>query len=131
MAVAVRAGLLYFALVFLVGFIMGTARTLVLQPKFGEATAIWMEVPFMVAVSVVAARFVVHRMAVPAQLGSRLMMGLIAFAFLMLAELFLGTLLAGSGPGITLAAMVSPARLPGFLMQLLFAALPSVLLARR
>lgn len=128
---ALRAAFLYFALVFAAGFLFGTIRTMVLVPRLGEARAILVESPLMLAVSLVAARFVVQRLAVSERLSDRLAMGLIAFLFLMLAETLLGVLLFGTTPTATLAAMVSPAKLPGFMVQLLFAALPALLLLRR
>ena len=128
---ALRAALLYFAVVFAAGFFLGTIRSLLLVPRLGEARAILVEAPLMLAVSLVAARFVVRRLAVPARLADRLQMGLIAFVLLMLAEILLGMMLFATTPAATLAAMVSPVRLPGFMVQLLFAALPALLLVRR
>ena len=128
---ALRAAFLYFAVVFAAGFFLGTIRSLLLVPRLGEARAILVEAPLMLAVSLVAARFVVRRLAVPARLADRLEMGLIAFALLMLAEILLGMMLFATTPAATLAAMVSPVRLPGFMVQLLFAALPALLLVRR
>jgi len=46
-----RAGVLYFALVFGAGFALGTIRTLWTAPSFGTRTAELMEMPIMLAVS--------------------------------------------------------------------------------
>ena len=51
-----KAGAVYFAVVFAVGFVLGTIRTLWVVPRFGARTAELMEMPVMLAVTIVAAR---------------------------------------------------------------------------
>ena len=60
-----KAGVLYFALVFGAGFVLGTIRTLWVVPRFGMRNAELMETPIMLVVTIVAARWIVHRLAVP------------------------------------------------------------------
>jgi hypothetical protein len=60
-----KAGSLYFALVFAVGFVLGTIRTVWLVPRVGARAAELMEMPIMLAVTIVAARWTVLRLAVP------------------------------------------------------------------
>ncbi len=48
----VKAGVLYFALVFAVGFVLGTIRTLWIVPRFGTRMAELMEMPIMLAVTI-------------------------------------------------------------------------------
>jgi hypothetical protein len=57
----VKAGVLYFALVFGAGFVLGTVRTLWFVPRVGVRTAELMEMPIMLAVTIVAARWTVPR----------------------------------------------------------------------
>ena len=45
----VKAGVLYFALVFGVGFVLGTIRTLLVVPRVGTRKAELMEMPIMLA----------------------------------------------------------------------------------
>jgi hypothetical protein len=42
-----RAGALYAIIVFLIGFILGTIRVLLLAPGLGETAAVMLEVPIM------------------------------------------------------------------------------------
>jgi len=51
-----RAGVLYFAVVFGAGFILGPIRLLWAVPRFGPRIAELMEMPIMLVVIVVAAR---------------------------------------------------------------------------
>ena len=48
---ATKAGALYANIVFLIGFILGTIRVLLLAPRLGETTAVIAEVPVMLAAS--------------------------------------------------------------------------------
>lgn len=81
-----RAGLLYFALVFGAGFALGPLRILFLVPRLGERAAELLELPVMVGLSWLAARWVTRRLAVPAATGARLGMGVLAGALLLAAE---------------------------------------------
>lgn len=51
-----KAGVLYFALVFGTGFVLGTIRTLWVIPYVGTRMAELMEAPVMLVVTIVAAR---------------------------------------------------------------------------
>ena len=82
----VRAGLLYFALTFGAGFVLGPLRILVLVPRVGERAAELMELPVMVGLSWLAARWVTRRLAVPSSTGARVGMGVLAGALLLAAE---------------------------------------------
>jgi type IV secretory pathway TrbD component len=82
----VKAGVLYFALVFGAGFVLGTIRTLWVVPRVGTRTAELMETPIMLVVTIVAARWIVHRLAVPSLASSRLGMGVIALGLMLVAE---------------------------------------------
>jgi hypothetical protein len=86
MAAALRAGVLYFAIVFAVGFVLGTIRVLVVIPRFGETNAVLIELPVMLALSWIACASLVRRFAVPPRLDARVVMGGVAFALLMSAE---------------------------------------------
>jgi hypothetical protein len=81
-----KAGALYFALVFGAGFALGTLRVLLLVPRLGARTAELIEAPFMLAVTFLAARWTVRRLAVPSAWAPRLAMGGIALGLLLAAE---------------------------------------------
>ena len=81
-----KAGVIYFALVFAAGFVLGTIRTLWIVPRVGSRSAELMEAPFMLVITTVTARWIVASLAVPALWPPRLGMGAIALALLLIAE---------------------------------------------
>ena len=91
----VRAGLLYFALTFGAGFVLGPVRILWLVPRVGARVAELLELPVMVFISWLAARWVTRRLAVPPRTGPRLAMGALAGALLLAAEFSLVLRLRG------------------------------------
>jgi len=90
-----KAALLYFALVFGAGFALGPVRLLWAVPRFGVRTAELMEMPIMLVVTIVAARWVIRRLGVPPTVRSRLGMGGAALGLLLLAEFALVLRLRG------------------------------------
>lgn len=129
MPVAVPAGVLYFALVFAVGFVLGVLRGGALVPLVGEVWAVVIELPVMLGVSWWVCGVIVGRMAVPPTAPSRLLMGGVAFGLLMLAELGVSLLLMGRTPVEHFSTYARLPNLLGLLAQLLFALFP--LLRRR
>jgi hypothetical protein len=91
----VKAGLLYFALVFGAGFVLGALRILLLVPRIGTRAAELVETPVMVAISWFAAGWVVRRLEVPLATRPRLGMGLVALALMLVAEFSLVLRLRG------------------------------------
>ena len=81
-----EAGLFYFAIVFAAGFLLGAIRTLWIVPRVGTRAAELAEAPIMLVVTIMAARWVVLRLAVPAIPSARLGMGGIALGFLLVTE---------------------------------------------
>jgi hypothetical protein len=90
-----KAGVLYFALVFGAGFVLGPIRILWLAPRFGMRIAELMEMPIMFVVIILAARWIVRRLAVPSAPLSRLGMGCLALALVLIAEFTLVLWLRG------------------------------------
>jgi ABC-type uncharacterized transport system permease subunit len=82
----VKVGALYFALVFAVGFVLGAIRTLWVVPRVGARTAELMEMPIMLAITIVAARWTVLRFSVPMMWSARLEMGCTALVLMLIAE---------------------------------------------
>lgn len=89
----VAAGIAYFVLVFGAGFVLGSIRVPFLVPRLGERVAELIEMPFMLAVIWVSARFIARRFALPASMGVRLSAGLLALGLLVAAEAFLAVAL--------------------------------------
>jgi hypothetical protein len=81
-----RAGVLYFALVFGAGFVLGTIRTLWIVPRFGARTAELIETPIMFVMTVLAARWVARHLFLPPTVATRLGVGLVALGFLLITE---------------------------------------------
>ncbi len=67
-----KAGALYFVLVFGAGFALGTVRTLWILPSFGTRRAELMEAPIMFVGIVLSARWVTRRLAVSPSFAGRL-----------------------------------------------------------
>ena len=82
----------YFAIAFAAGFVLGTLRVFLLEPNLGAVPATLIELPVMLLVSWLAAGYVIRTFKVEAKVITRLGMGLLAFAFLIAAEVVLGTL---------------------------------------
>lgn len=81
-----KAGALYFAIVFGVGFVLGTIRTLWVAPRVGTRIAELLEAPVMFAITILAARWIVLRLRIPVRPPARLGMGGIALGLLLFAE---------------------------------------------
>lgn len=82
----VKAALVYCALVFGAGFVLGTVRVLWVVPRLGARWAELAEMPVMVGVSFLAGRGVVRRYVVPRTTARRLGVGLLALGLLLLLE---------------------------------------------
>jgi len=93
---ATTAGALYAITVFLIGFILGTIRILLLAPHLGETTAVLVEAPMMLVASWFVCRWWVDRLDVTRTVLARSLTGLVAFLVLMSAEIGLGGVLGRS-----------------------------------
>ena len=121
---ALKAGLLYFAIVFGVGFVLGPIRLLWAVPRFGTRTAELMETPIMLVVVVITARWIVRLLPVPSNLTSRLSMGFIAVGFLLVAEFVVAMELRGLSPTEYLAARDPVSGTAYYLALVLMAIMP-------
>jgi hypothetical protein len=121
---SVAAALAYFGLVFALGFVLGTVRTLLLAPRVGPTVAVAIELPFMIAASWFACGWCLRRFAVPRASGDRIAMGAIAFGLLMLGELAVSVMLAGRGVAAHFALYALGEHQLGLAGQIVFALLP-------
>lgn len=124
MTAALKAGTTYVAIVYLVGFVLGTVRVLLLAPRIGEVAAVLLEAPLMLAVSWIASRWCTGRFSVLPELPPRLVMGGVAFALLILGEVGVSMVAFGRSWEGTLAALLSPPGLIGLSAQVAFGLLP-------
>lgn len=125
-----KAALAYWAMIFALGFVLGTIRVLWLGPKLGMLTATLAELPAMLLASWLAAQWLVRRFAISSPRAA-LSMGWIAFALLMAAELALAALLPGNSPGEWTARMATPVGALGLTGQIGFALMPWLATGRR
>lgn len=124
MTSALRAGVVYFAIVFAVGFVLGTIRVLVLAPRLGETGGVAVELPVMLSVSWIVCGRLLERSSVRRRWGDRLAMGFVAFVLLMAAELGVSVLAFGRSVAEHLGTYRSGGAALGLAAQVIFAAFP-------
>ena len=125
-----RAGVLYFALAFGVGFVLGSIRILWAVPTFGTRAAELMETPIMFAVTILAARWTVRHLAVPRTASRRLGVGFVALGLLLVAEFTVVLWLRGLSIGEYFASRDPVSGTVYIVMLGVFAIMP-LLVARR
>lgn len=120
---AIKAGAIYFAAAFALGFVLGTIRVLWLAPNIGEAAAVLAEQPVMLTASWFAARWLIRRQHI-ARPPARLVMGATAFVMLMIAELMLAVSLFGQTPHQWLDGVMTMPGPVGLMGQVVFGLMP-------
>lgn len=123
----ISAGMTYFALVFGAGFILGSIRVPLLVPRLGERAAELIEMPFMLVVVLVSARFITKRFSLPAAALPRLGAGFLALGLLVAAEVVLVVALQQRTLGEYVASRDPVSGLVYLAMLVLFAVMPLVL----
>jgi hypothetical protein len=88
------AALLYFLIAYAAGFAFGIVREFFVTPYLDLSLALVIEQPFMIAVSFLAARFVMERGALRAPVDG-LIVGLAALVLLLIAENVMSHVLRG------------------------------------
>lgn len=119
-----KAGLLYFAIVLGSGFAFGTIRTLWVAPRVGTRSAELLEMPIMLVVTIVAARWAVLHLAIPTTPSARFTMGGIALVLLLAAEFGLVLWLRGLSIGEYLATRDAVSGTVYCVMLVVFAIMP-------
>jgi hypothetical protein len=84
---AIRFGIVYCAIVFTAGFVLGTIRTLLLLPRVGERAAELIEAPIMLVIVMLAASRLVRSASPPMPPSAWLAAGLVALGLLLSIEL--------------------------------------------
>ena len=120
---AALAGCLYFALVFLFGFVLVIVRVLLVAQRLGQLTAVLAELPLILAASWAACGFLVARLRVPPDPAARGLMGALAFGLLIIAELLLSLAFGGTPAGFAAGLATAPGLL-GLAGQVAFALMP-------
>jgi hypothetical protein len=81
-----RAGVLYFTIIFVIGFALGTIRVLLLVPRLGAVTSELIELPIILTAAWILCDRLITHLQVSRHWWARLSMGAIAFTLLMMAE---------------------------------------------
>lgn len=121
---AVTAGLIYFAVVFSAGFILGAVRVVYIIPRLGAMGAVLIELPVMLVISWGVCGALIRWFCVPGRAGHRAAMGAIAFALTMAAELAVAQFVFGMSGEEFLDSFVSPNGVIGLAGQIAFALFP-------
>ena len=130
MIVALKAGLLYGALVFSLGFVLGSLRELWLGPIFGRDAVVLVEGPFILLTAWLVAFWLVRRVPVAQTAAARLAMGAAAFGLAMLGEGAVAIFGFGRTLAMHLAAYMTLKGMLELLPQLAFALFPLLHLIR-
>lgn len=120
------AGLIYFLIVFVAGFGLGTIRVLSVAPHLGETAAVALETPFMLAISWAACGWCLRRFGLGSRRVARASMSAVAFSLLMAAEFGVAVLLFGQSANDFLAGYRAPPGLIGLAAQIVFGVLPLI-----
>jgi len=127
LARTIKAGTVYFALVFGAGFVLGSIRVPFLVPRLGERAAELIEMPFMFVAVLLSARFITKRFSLPANLLAHLGAGFLALGLLVAAEVLLAVALQDRTVGEYVASRDPVSGIVYLVMLALFAVMPLVL----
>lgn len=119
-------GVVYFAVVFVVGSSLGTVRVLVFEPRFGERWAELAEMPLMLLAIIFAARFTIRRFPASNR-ASYLVSGAVGLLLLVLVEFSVVLGIRGMSVARYFAERDPVAGSVYALMLIVFAAMPWLL----
>jgi hypothetical protein len=116
--------LLYFALVFGAGFLLGPIRILLIEPYLGPVAATLCEAPIMIAVTIFAAWWTPQTTGLNRRPRALVLVGLIALIFQQVSDLAVGVLLRGMSATGMLSHFATPEGAIYAALVVLFAAMP-------
>jgi hypothetical protein len=122
----VKAGLIYFLLVFALGWILGPIRELWAVPRFGRVAASLCEAVLMLIAMSISAQWVIRRFDVRPSPPAPIAIGLVALGVLLPAEITGSLWLRGLSPREYLASFANVPGIISLVMFLLFAAMPAL-----
>jgi hypothetical protein len=123
-----KAGVVYFLLMFAVGWILGPSRELWAVPHFGRVAATLLEAAITLIAMIVTARWVIRRFDMPQTLGATISIGLIAIGLLLPAEIAGVVWLRGLSLREYLASFVTAPGIISLLMFLVVGAMPTLVM---
>ena len=119
-----KAGAIYFAIVFAAAFAIGVVRTLWIAPSIGNVSAVLLELPIVLTISWFTSLHVTQWYHVAREPAPRAVMGIVAFLLLMVAEMALSVLLFGRSLADYLVSFTSASAQIGLAGQIGFALIP-------
>jgi hypothetical protein len=125
------ASVLYFAVVFGAGMLLGPIRVFWLEPRLGKSIAVLCEMPFLLTAMVLAARWLPGIVRLSGARGQLVAMGLGALILQQLADVVVGIMLRGLTLSEQLQNFETPAGVIYAVALLLFVAVPVLVNGRR
>ena len=122
-----KVSIVYFALIFGTGFMLGTIRVLWIVPKIGVRTAELIEMLPMFVAILLSARWINQHLADADNISTRLKIGFLALSFLLVAEIALGMVLQGASISEVLLNHDPISGTVYYVMLILFALMPWLL----
>jgi hypothetical protein len=118
------AGIVYFLIVFMLGFGLGAIRVFLVAPHLGETVAVLLETPLMLSASWVVCGWLVCRFNVASRTSAGALMGVVALGLMMTAEFAVSLLLFGRSPTQFVANFRTIPGTIGLVAQLAFGLMP-------
>jgi hypothetical protein len=112
------------------GFVLGPIRILLVVPHLGVRMAELIEMPIMLAVIIISARWIVRHLSVPPTITNQLCIGCLALALLLTVELTFVLWLQGLSIGEYLATRDPVSGTVYYLMLGLFAIMPLLVVGK-
>lgn len=128
--ISLKFSIAYFAIVFTAGFLLGVGRVLWLVPVLGERGAELVELPVMLLIVAVVARFLVRRWRDLLSYGRTLTSGLVALALLLVVEFSVVLYVRGLTIGEYFATRDSVFGAAYAFSLVAFAVMPTIMLMR-
>ena len=104
---SLRAGAVYFLLLYALGFLLGAMRELLLAPRLGVVVASALEAIPMLAAIFHFAPLIARRFGIPPKSGGRLLMGVFGLVLLIGADIAMTRAMRGLSPQEWLAHFAS------------------------
>jgi len=123
---AFKAGTVYFLLLYVIGFLLGTTRELLLAPRFGVVVASALEALPVLAAIFHFAPLIARRFGVAPKSAGRMLMGFFGLVLLIGAEIAMTRAMRGLSPEQWLAHFASVEGVIYAALLAAFAAMPWV-----
>jgi membrane associated rhomboid family serine protease len=123
---AFKAGAVYFLLLYVIGFLLGATRELLLAPRFGVVVGSSLEALPMLAAIFHFAPLIARRFGIPPRSGGRMLMGFFGLVLLIGAEIAMTRAMRGLSPQEWLAHFASVEGVIYAALLAAFAAMPWV-----